>query len=153
MALREQLGESLKQAMKARNTRRVSTLRLVFAAIKDREIRGGGGPDISDEDLLVLLGKMIKQREDSASAFESGGRPELAAAEREEIAIIREFMPRQLSDDEIRAAVREAIAQTGASGPKDMGKVMGTLKQGHAGSIDMGKAGGIAKELLATPKP
>jgi hypothetical protein len=146
------MSEALKAAMKARDARRVSTLRLVFAAIKDREIRGGGGPDISDEDLLALLGKMIKQREDSATAFEGGGRPELAAAEREEIGIIREFMPRQLSEEEIRSAVREAIAATGAAGPKDMGKVMGALKQRHAGIIDMGKAGAMAKELLATPK-
>jgi len=152
MALRDQLSESLKAAMKARDARRVSTLRLVFAAIKDREIRSDVGPDISDEDLLALLGKMIKQREDSATAFTSGGRPELAAAERDEIAIIREFMPRQLSDEEIRAAVREAVASTGAAGPKDMGKVMGVLKQRHAGTIDMGRAGAMAKELLATPR-
>ena len=154
MALRERLNDGLKTAMKARDARRVSTLRLVFAAIKDREIRSAaGGPEISDEDLLALLSKMIKQREDSVTAFEGGGRPELAAAEREEIAIIREFMPRQLSDDEIHSAVRDAIAATGAATPKDMGKVMGALKKRHAGTIDMGKAGGIAKELLATPKP
>ncbi len=153
MALREQLNEALKQAMKARAARRVSTLRLVFAAIKDREIRAAAAePAISDEDLLTLLAKLIKQREESATAFDAGGRPELAAAEREEIGVIREFMPRQLSEDEMRAAVREAIAETGASGLKDMGRVMGTLKQRYSGSMDFAKAGPLAKELLAIPK-
>src|SRR5947209_19725299 len=149
MALRDRLNESLKQAMKARDARRVSTLRLVFAAIQDREIRSTAGPETTDEDVVALLAKMIKQREESASIYESSGRPELAAAEREEIAIIREFMPRQMSDDEVRAAVREIIAETAASSPKDMGKVMGALKQKHAGSMDFGKASVIAKELLA----
>ena len=153
MALRDRLNESLKQAMKARDARRVSTLRLVFAAIQDREIRSTAGPETTDEDVVALLAKMIKQREESASIYDSAGRPELAAAEREEIAIIRAFMPRQLSDEEIRSAVREVIAETGAAGPKDMGKVMAGLKQRHAGTIDMGKAGGIAKELLATARP
>jgi hypothetical protein len=153
MALREQLNEALKQAMKARDARRVSTLRLVFAAIKDREICAEASePAISDEDLLVLLARQIKQREESATAYDSGGRPELAAAEREEIAIIREFMPRQLSEDEMRAAVREAISQVGALGVKDMGKVMAVLKQRYTGSMDFARAGPLAKELLATPQ-
>jgi hypothetical protein len=153
MVLREQLNEALKQAMKARDARRVSTLRLVFAAIKDREIRAAAGePEMSDEDLLAILSRMIKQREESATAFDSGNRPELAAAEREEIAIVREFMPRQLSEDEMRAAVREAVSETGATGLKDMGKVMAVLKQRYSGSMDFAKAGPLAKELLATPK-
>ena len=152
MALRDRLNESLKQAMKARDSRRVSTLRLVFAALKDREIRSDPGETaISDEDLLALLAKMIKQREESATAFQSGGRPELAAAEREEIAIIRECMPRQLSEEETGAAVRQAIAETGATGPKDMGKVMAALKQRYTGTMDFGKAGPLAKDLLANP--
>jgi uncharacterized protein len=152
MALRDSLNEALKQAMKARDPRRVATLRLAFAAIKDREIRSNPPETgISDADLLALLAKMIKQREESASAFDSGGRPELAAAEREEIAIIREFMPRQLSDDETRTAVREAISETGATGPKDMGKVMAALKQRYTGTMDFAKAGPLAKELLANP--
>jgi len=152
MALRDRLNESLKLAMKARDSRRVSTLRLVFAALKDREIRSDPiETAISDEDLLGLLAKMIKQREESATAFQSGGRPELAAAEREEIAIIREFMPRQLSEEETRGAVRQAIAETGATGPKDMGKVMAVLKQRYTGTLDFAKAGPLAKELLANP--
>ena len=150
MALRDQMNEALKQAMKARDARRVSTLRMVFAGIKDREIRSDAGPDIADADLVTLVAKMIKQREESASSFDAGGRPELAAAEREEIGILREYMPRQMSDEEIRSAVRSAIAETGAAGPKDMGKVMAALKQRHAGSMDFAKASGVAKELLAT---
>ena len=152
MTLKDRLNEDVKQAMKARNARRVSTLRLVMAAIKDREIRPdapAGG--LSDDDVVAVLVKMAKQREESATAYDSGGRPELAAAEREEIAIIREFMPRQMSDEEIRSAVRDAISSTGAAGPRDLGKVMGALKQRHAGTIDMAKAGSLAKELLATP--
>ena len=153
MALRDRLNENLKQAMKARDARRVSTLRLVFAAIKDREIRmEQPEPAISDEDLLPLLARMIKQREESASTFESAGRPELAAAEREEIAIIREFLPRQLSDQETRDAVRQVIADTDAAGPKDMGRVMAALKQRHTGSMDFAKASAVVKELLATPR-
>jgi uncharacterized protein YqeY len=151
MALKDRLNEDLKRAMKAREARRVSTLRMVFAGIKDREIRSDK-PDasFSDEELVALLAKMIKQREESASIYQSAGRPELAAGEREEIAIIREFMPRQLSDEELRDAVRQAIAETGAAGPKDMGKVMAALKQRHTGAIDFAKAGALAKELLAT---
>lgn len=153
MTLRDRLNEDLKKAMKARDARRVSTLRLVMAAIKDREIR----PDaptagLSDDDIVAVLVKMAKQREESAQIYDSAGRPELAGAEREEIAIIREFMPRQMSDEEIRTAVRDAITSTGAAGAKDMGKVMGALKQRHAGTIDMARAGALAKELLATPK-
>lgn len=152
MTLKDRLNEDVKQAMKARNARRVSTLRLVMAAIKDREIRPDApATGLSDDDVLAVLVKMVKQREESAQAYDSANRPELAAGERDEIAIIREFMPRQMSDDEVRSAVREVIASTGAAGPKDMGKVMGTLKQRHAGTIDMARAGALAKELLATP--
>jgi len=106
----------------------------------------------TDEEILGLLGKMIKQREESAAIYDSGGRPELAAGEREEITIIREFMPRQLSPEEMRTAVQEAIAATAASSLKDMGKVMAALKQRHTGSMDFAKAGAAVKELLATPK-
>jgi uncharacterized protein len=153
MGLRDSLSENLKRAMKARDTRRVSTLRLVFAGIQDREIRSEKPePALSDEQIVALLSKMIKQREESASTYQSAGRPELAAAEREEIAIIREFMPRQLSEAEILEAVRQVIAETGATGPKDMGKVMAGLKQRHTGSMDFARAGALVKELLATAK-
>jgi hypothetical protein len=154
MALRDRLSDDLKRAMKARNARRVSTLRLVFAAIQDREIRAEKPDTVAtDVELVALLAKMVKQREESASIYEAGGRPELAAAEREEISIIREFMPRQLADSELRDAVRQVIADTAASSPKDMGKVMAALKQRHAGCIDFAKAGALVKELLATSTP
>jgi uncharacterized protein len=154
MALRDRLSDDLKQAMKARNARRVSTLRLVFAAIKDREIRAEKPETVTtDVELVALLAKMLKQREESASIYEAGGRPELAAAEREEISIIREFMPRQLADSELRDAVRQVIADTAASNPKDMGRVMAALKLRHTGSIDFAKAGALVKELLATSTP
>lgn len=153
MTLKDRLNEDLKRAMKARDARRVATLRLVMAAIKDREIRPdapAGG--LSDDDIVAVLVKMVKQREESAQIYDSAGRPELAGAERDEITVVREFMPRQMPDEEIRSAVREAITSTGAAGPRDMGKVMGALKQRHAGTIDMARAGALAKELLATPK-
>jgi uncharacterized protein len=153
MTLKDRLNADLKRAMKARDTRRVSTLRLAMAAIKDREIRPDApAAGLSDDDIVAVLVKMVKQREESAQIYDSAGRPELAAAEREEIAIVREFMPHQMSDEEIHAAVHDAITSTGAAGPKDMGKVMAALKQRHAGTIDMARAGAVAKELLATPK-
>lgn len=152
MALRDRLNENLKEAMKARNQKRVSTLRLVLAALKERDIANRSEESragIADEDILTLLAKMIRQREESASVYESGGRPELAAGERDEIAIIREFLPRQMGEDEMRAAAKAAIAETGAALPKDMGRVMAALKQRHAGQMDFGRAGGIVKDLLA----
>jgi uncharacterized protein len=155
MGLRDRLSDSLKQAMKAKDAKRVSTLRLVFAAIKDRDLAmRSEAPDqgISDEEILSLLAKMVKQREESAVVYDSGGRPELAAGEREEIAIILEFMPRRLSPEETRAAAQQAIAETGAASIKDMGKVMAALKGRHAGSMDFAKAGAVVKDLLATPK-
>ena len=153
MNLKDRLNEDLKQAMKARNARRVSTLRLVMAAIKDREIRPDApAAGLSDDDIVAVMVKMVKQRDESALVYDSAGRPELATAEREEITIIREFMPQQMSDEETRSAVRDAITSTGAAGAKDMGKVMGALKQRHAATIDMARAGALAKELLATPK-
>ena len=153
MALRDRFSENLKQAMKARDARRVSTLRLVFAGIQDREIRSEKPePALSEDEIIALLARMIKQREESASTYESAGRPELAAAEREEIAIIREFMPRRLSEAETVEAIRQVVAETGATSPKDMGKVMATLKQRHTGSIDFARAGALVKELLATAR-
>ena len=155
MGLRERLSDSLKQAMKAREAKRVSTLRLIFAAIKDRDIATRSeGPErgITDDEILSLLAKMTKQREESAVIYESGGRPELSAGEREEIAIILEFMPRRLSPEETRTAALQAIAETGAGSIKDMGRVMGALKERYAGSMDFAKAGALVKELLATPK-
>ena len=155
MGLRERLSDDVKDAMKAKQAKRVSTLRMVLAAIKDRDIAGRtetSREGVPDDEILQLLTKMIKQREESAATFEQGARLELAAGEREEIAIIREYMPRQLSPEETRAAVASVIAETGAGSIKDMGKVMAALKERHAGQMDFGKAGGVVKELLSAPK-
>jgi uncharacterized protein YqeY len=155
MALREQINEQLKEAMKAKDARRVSTLRMVLAAIKDKDIAArteASREAIGDDDVLGLLAKMIKQREESAVAFDAGARPERAKSEREEIAIIRAFMPAQMGADEARAAAAKAIAETGAASMKDMGKVMAALKERHAGQMDFAKASATVKELLSAPK-
>ena len=152
MGLREQFTEQMKEAMRAKDTRRLSTLRMVLAAIKDRDIAARtetSREGISDDDVLGLLGKMIKQREESAEAFDKGNRPEMAKSEREEVVIIRSFMPKQMSADESRAAIQKAIADTGATSMKDMGKIMAALKESYAGQMDFGKASGTVKELLA----
>jgi uncharacterized protein YqeY len=148
--MRAKIAESLKTAMKAQDKHRLPTLRLIQAAIHDRDIanRGSGKEPASDEEILQILAKMVKQREESAKAFEDGKRPELAAQERGEMEIIRGFLPTQLDDAAITAAAREAIAETGAASQKDMGKVIATLKQKYAGQMDFGKASGIVKGLL-----
>jgi uncharacterized protein YqeY len=151
MGLREQFNEQMKEAMKAKDQRRLSTLRMVNAALKDKDIANRtetSREGISDDEILGLLGKMIKQREESAEAFDKGGRPEMAKSEREEVDIIRSFMPKQMSPDEQRAAIKKAIADVGAASMKDMGKIMTALKERHAGQMDFGKARGIVKELL-----
>ena len=152
MALREQFNEQLKDAMRAKDQKRVSTLRMILAALKDRDIAARtetSREGVPDEDVLSLLAKMIKQREESAAAFESGGRPELAANEREEIAIIRSFMPQQMSEDDARSAAQAAIAETGATSMKDMGKVMAVLKERFAGRMDFSKTSVMVKALLS----
>ncbi len=149
--LRKRLGDDLAQAMKARDPRRVSTLRLILAALKDRDIAARGKGDtegIGDDQILQMLTTMVRQRRDSIVQYEKGGRIDLAEQEREEIAIIEEYLPRQLDDDEIRAAARDVIAESGAGGLKDMGRVMGVLRQKFPGQMDLGKASGIVKELL-----
>jgi hypothetical protein len=154
MGLREQFTEQMKEAMKAKDTRRLSTLRMVLAAIKDKDIAARtetSRDGISDDDVLGLLAKMIKQREESAEAFDKGNRPEMAASEREEVGIIRSFMPKQMSAEESGAAIQAVITETGASSIKDMGKIMAALKERYAGQMDFGKASGTVKELL-TPK-
>jgi hypothetical protein len=152
MSLRESINAGLKEAMKAGDKRRVSTLRLMNAAIKDKDINSRSeGHDSAltpDAGLTELFAKMVKQRQESIAVYEQGGRPELAEAEREEIAIIQGFMPKQLSDDEAKAAVAAAIKAVGAATVKDMGKVMAELKAKYAGQMDMAKAGGIVKGLL-----
>ena len=151
MALRNQILEHTKLAMKSKAKVRLSTLRLVSAAIKDRDIaaraedRCGG---IDDGEILSLLAKMLKQREESAKTYEDNGRPELAEREHEEITIIREFMPTPLSDDEVQTIIADIIDKSGATGLKDMGKIMGSLKTDYAGRVDMGKAGKVVKDHL-----
>jgi uncharacterized protein YqeY len=148
--MREKIAESMKSAMKAQDKHRLPTLRLIQAAIHDRDIanRGAGKPAASEEEILQILSKMAKQREESARAFEDGKRPELAAQERGEMEIILAFLPKQLDDAAIEAAAREAIAATGAASQKDMGKVIGALKQKYAGQMDFAKASAIVKGLL-----
>ncbi|TIU55590.1 MAG: GatB/YqeY domain-containing protein [Mesorhizobium sp.] len=148
--MREKIADSMKSAMKAQDKHRLPTLRLIQAAIHDRDIanRGAGKPPASEEEILQILAKMVKQREESAKAFEDGKRPELAAQERGEMEIIRELLPTQLDEAAIQAAAREAIAATGAASQKDMGKVIGALKQKYAGQMDFAKASAIIKGLL-----
>ncbi len=148
--MRTALSEALKTAMKAGEKRRVSTIRMVQAAIKDKDIeaRGAGRETASEAEILSLLQKMIKQRQESATVYEGAGRPELAAQEREEVAIIAEFQPQQLDEAESAAAVAAAVAETGASGPQDMGKVIASLRAAYAGRMDFGKVSGLVKAAL-----
>jgi len=148
--MRETITVALHAATKARDARRVSTLRLVSAAIKDRDIaaRSAGQEKASDAELLELLAKMIKQREESKKIYAEAGRTELAAQEGEEVAIIREFLPKQLSDEDMAKAIDAAIAETGAESVRDMGKVMAALKGKYAGQMDFGKASGAVKAKL-----
>lgn len=148
--MRETLAEALKTALKAGDKRRTSTLRLIQAAIQDRDIahRGAGKDPVTDEEILQILTKMVKQRQESAKAFEDGARLELAAQERDEIAIIADFLPKQMGEDEVREAARKAITDVGAEGLRDMGRAMAALKERYPGRMDFGKASGIIKELL-----
>lgn len=149
--LRARLTTEMKEAMKAGDKERLATVRMIQAALKDRDIeaRGNGKDPISDDEILSLLQKMIKQRTESANVYEQGGRPELAANERAEIAIIESFLPQQMDEAETQAAIDAAIAETGAAGPKDMGKVIAALKGAYAGRMDFGKASGLVKTALA----
>ncbi|WP_407518971.1 GatB/YqeY domain-containing protein [Methylobacterium oryzisoli] len=149
--LRERLTAEMKEAMKAGDKAKLATVRLIQAALKDRDIeaRGLGKEPLAEDDILGLLQKMIKQRNESAAVYEQGGRPELAASERAEVAIIETFLPRQMDEAETRAAIQAAIAETGAAGPKDMGKVIGALKGQYAGRMDFAKASGLVKGMLA----
>ena len=148
--MRETIDAALKDALKTQDKRRISTLRLIRAAIQDRDIinRGLGKDPVSDEDILQILSKMVKQREESAKAFEDGNRLELAAQERGEICIIRDFMPKQLGDEQVRQACRQIITEVGGGGLRDMGKCMAVLKEQYPGKMDFGKASGMVKDLL-----
>jgi hypothetical protein len=150
--MKTRVNAALKEAMRARDPVRLSTLRLINAAIKDRDIARRGEGDqggIGDAEVLQILSRMVKQRQESANAYEEGGRVELAEQERAEIAVIEEFLPRRLDEDEVEAAIGAAIAETGAQGLRDMGKVMAALKARHAGQMDFGAAGPRVKARLA----
>jgi uncharacterized protein YqeY len=149
--LRDNINNALKEAMKARDERRISTLRMMNAAIKnaDIEARGQNKPPLNEAELLSLFQKMIKQRQESVELYERGGRSELAAQEKEEIAIISSYLPKQMSDVEAGAAISAIIQELNAQTMKDMGKVMSVLRERFAGSMDFGKASAKIKELLS----
>ena len=150
MSVRAKLTEAMKAAMKAQEKDRLGTIRLVNAAIKDRDIAGRekGAEQISEAEIIELLAKMVKSREESVRLYEDGGRPELAASERAEIAVIREFMPEQMDAAATEAAVRAMVGELGAAGMKDMGRVIAALKERFAGQMDFGKASGVVKQVL-----
>jgi uncharacterized protein YqeY len=149
--IRERFSGDLKEAIKAKDAPRVSTLRLICAAVKDRDIAvrtEDNAEGVSDDEILGILAKMIKQRQESAQAYEAGGRLDLAAQERAEIGIIRDYLPRQMSEREVEKAVADAIQDTGASSIRDMGKVMAHLKARHTGKMDFARAGAAVKQAF-----
>lgn len=149
--MRDKISAALKQAMRDKAADRLSTLRLINAAIKDRDIDAraeGREEGVSEDEVLGILGKMAKQRLESARAYEEGGRIDLAERERSEIAVIEEFLPRQLGDDEVASAVNDAISEVGAESIRDMGKVMGILKSRYTGQMDFGAVGPVVKDRL-----
>ena len=152
--LRQEISEALKTAMKAKDMRATSTLRLILAALKDRDIafRGDGGGDggVSEEMILEMLQKMIKQRHDSIEQYEKGNRPDLVEQEKAEIEIIKTFLPKQMGDDEVAAAIDALVAEIGAASIKDMGRTMAALKERFAGRMDFAKASQLVKARLAS---
>src|SRR5438105_8697595 len=149
--LREAFTERLKDAMRAKDTRTLSAVRLILTGLKERDVaaRGTGNQEgIGESEIQRMLQGMIKQRRESIALYQQGNRPELARQEEEEIAVIESFLPRQMSDEETAAAARAAIAETGAAGPKHMGRVMAQLRGRHAGVIDLARARAVAKQLL-----
>jgi uncharacterized protein YqeY len=148
--LRENINNAVKDAMRAKDERTLSTLRMVNSTIKnaDIEARGQSKPPLSDGDILSVLQKMIKQRQESVELYDKGGRAELAEQERAEIAIISAYLPQQMSEDDVKAAIAAEIAEIGAAGIKDMGKVIAALKAKYAGQMDFGKASGLVKAAL-----
>jgi hypothetical protein len=148
--MRERFTTELKEAMKAGDKRRLGTIRLIQAALKDKDIeaRGAGKGQATDEEILGLLQKMIKQRQESMAIYDQNGRPELAQQEREEAEVIQGFLPQRMDEAETRKAIEAAIAETGAASMKDMGKVIGVLRGQYAGRMDFAKASGLVKEML-----
>jgi len=152
MSLRAQLNDAMKEAMKAKDAKRLATVRLMVAALKDRDIAARSETNrelLGDDEILTLLAKMIKQREESAAVYRQGGRPELAENEEAEIVIIRSFMPAQMDEAAMKDAVQKTIAEVGAGSIKDMGKVMAVLKERYAGQMDFSKASAATKEALS----
>ena len=149
--MRGQFNDQMKEAMKAGDKRRVGTLRMITAALKDRDIehRGQGKPPLTDDEILGLLQKMVKQRQESLAIYQQAGRDDLVAQETEEIAIIMAFMPKQMDEAEVAAVIKAIIAETGAQSVKDMGKVMAVMKERFAGQMDFAKASGAVKAALA----
>ncbi len=151
--MRDQINEALKAAVKAKDSRKSSTLRLINAAIKDRDIAAradGNDEGVGDDELLAILGKMTRQRSESAKTYEEAGRIDLAERELEEITVIEEFLPRQLDDEEVDAAIEVAISAVGADSIRDMGKVMGELKGKYTGQMDFGSVGAKVKAKLSS---
>jgi uncharacterized protein len=156
LSLRERLNDEMKAAMKARDQGRTAAVRLIRAAIqeKDNALTGdAAAKGIGDDEILSVLAKMLKQREESAKVYAEAGRTDLETQERAEIAVIREFMPQQLSEAETRAAVAKLVGELGASSMKDMGRVMAALKERHSGAMDFAKAGAVVKEMLSKSPP
>lgn len=149
--LREELQKALKESMLSRDAETTGAVRLIIAGQKEKDVeaRGKGQEKASDAELLAMMQTMIKQRNDSIKMYMDGNRPELAEKEKKEIAVIERFLPKQMNDAEISAAIKAIIAETGASSMKDMGKIMGVLKSKYAGQLDMGKANGVIKLLLS----
>jgi uncharacterized protein YqeY len=149
--IRDSLQSAQVAAMKSGDKQRTAAIRLILSAIKNRDIELRTGAAPADDDVMVteVLQKMIKQRRESIAMYDQGGRAELAAAERAEVAVIEEFLPQQMSEDETRAAIAAIVAETGATSPKDMGRVMALLKERHAGQLDMSKASGLVKAELS----
>jgi uncharacterized protein YqeY len=148
--MRDRFTTEMKEALKAGNKRKLGTVRLIQAALKDKDIeaRGAGREKATDDEILVLLQKMIKQRQESIAIYEQAGRQELAQQEREEAEVIASFLPQQMGEGETRTAIEAAIAETGASSIKDMGKVIGSLRARYAGRMDFAKVSAIVKDLL-----
>jgi len=147
--MRDALNNHLKAAMKAGDKRRVETIRLINAALKDKDIEARGqGKALGEADILALLQKMVKSRQESLEIYQKAGREDLALVESEEIAILTEFLPKQLDDADVAKAIAEAIEETGATSIKDMGKVVGILKAKYAGKMDFAKASGVVKAKL-----
>ena len=149
MSLRERFTQEMKDAMKGGDKSRLAAIRMIQAALKDRDIEARGvGKEVSEEDILALLQKMVKSRQESLAMYEQAGREDLAATERGEIAVIQSFLPAQMSDEDVKAAIAAAITETGATAMKDMGKVVGVLKAKFTGQMDFAKASALVKAAL-----